>query len=74
MRGLLAAFYAAIGNSGAPPIDYAEMRRVTRIMDAIFEQCRARPDAAQRSTCSRLPVARHSSPADAAVRRLTEQA
>jgi predicted dehydrogenase len=41
MRGLLDAFYTAILNGAASPIPCTEMRRVTHIMDRIFEQCRA---------------------------------
>jgi predicted dehydrogenase len=41
MRGLIEAFCQAIQTGSAPPIACDEMRRVTRIMDAIFEQCRA---------------------------------
>jgi predicted dehydrogenase len=45
MRGLMAAFYAAIQSGSPPPIAYAEMRRVARLMDAVFEQCRDREAA-----------------------------
>jgi predicted dehydrogenase len=41
MRELFQAFYAAILAGGPAPISCAEMRRVTHIMDTIFEQCRA---------------------------------
>lgn len=44
MRGLIGAFYGAIQSGGPPPIAYAEMRRVTRIMDAIFDHCRTSAD------------------------------
>lgn len=40
MRGLIAAFYGSIQAGGPPPIAYTEMRRVTRLMDEVFDQCR----------------------------------
>ncbi len=45
MRNLMAEFYRSIQQGSAPPISHAEMLRVTRIMDEIFADCRAR-DAA----------------------------
>lgn len=52
MGGLIEAFCAAIQTGTPPPVAYDEMRRVTRIMDAIFEQCRERTDAALLWPCS----------------------
>jgi predicted dehydrogenase len=40
MRTLFEAFYQAVGEGGPPPIPYHEIRRVTALMDEIFEQCR----------------------------------
>jgi predicted dehydrogenase len=51
MRGLIQAFYTAILDGGAPPIPFAEMRRVTRIMDTIFGQCRANAMADDAHNC-----------------------
>lgn len=45
MRGLIEAFCNAILSGSSPPIAYDEMRRVTRIMDEIFQQCRKQTDA-----------------------------
>ena len=44
MRGLIEAFCTAILSGSPPPIAFDEMRRVTRIMDEIFQQCRERTD------------------------------
>lgn len=38
MRRLLNEFYLCIENDTAPPIDYAEILRVSNLMDRIFEQ------------------------------------
>jgi predicted dehydrogenase len=40
MNTLFRLFYQAVTEGGNPPIPYAEIRRVTAIMDAIFEGCR----------------------------------
>jgi predicted dehydrogenase len=40
MYGLFFAFYRAIAENGPPPIAYDEIRRVTGLMDRIFEMCR----------------------------------
>lgn len=45
MKTLFGDFYRAIATGGPPPIPYAEIRRVTAIMDSIFAACR-RADAA----------------------------
>ena len=41
MHRLFAEFYQAIRTHGEPPIPYAEIRRLTAIMDEIFRSCRA---------------------------------
>jgi predicted dehydrogenase len=41
MGRLFRRFYQAIREAGEPPIPYAEIRRVTAIMDDIFAACRA---------------------------------
>ncbi len=41
MRELFRRFYDSILDGAAPPIPYAEVIRVTEIMDRIFENCRA---------------------------------
>jgi predicted dehydrogenase len=41
MNRLFRLFYQAIRAGGEPPIPYAEIRRVTALMDDIFEVCRA---------------------------------
>ncbi len=45
MRKLMEEFYRSIQSNGAMPITHAEMLRVTRIMDEIFADCRARETA-----------------------------
>jgi predicted dehydrogenase len=56
MNRLFTRFYEAIGEGGEPPIPYAEIRRVTALMDQIFECCRgaqgltAPPPAAEKPT------------------------
>jgi predicted dehydrogenase len=40
MRGLIEAFCMAIRHGTPSPVAYSEMRRVTRIMDVIFQKCR----------------------------------
>jgi predicted dehydrogenase len=45
LRELSRRFYAAIQSGGEPPIPYAEIRRVTALMDEIFDQCRERDEA-----------------------------
>jgi predicted dehydrogenase len=54
MHGLIEAFYTAILDGSAPPISCAEMRRVTHIMDTIFERCRENPAAADAHHCDPL--------------------
>ena len=49
MHELFRRFYSAIRNEAAPPIPYREIRRVTSLMDQIFDQCRARDAAASRN-------------------------
>jgi predicted dehydrogenase len=44
MRRLFSRFYEAILEGGEPPIPYGEIRRVTAMMDDIFESCRAEAD------------------------------
>ncbi|RMG41780.1 MAG: gfo/Idh/MocA family oxidoreductase [Planctomycetota bacterium] len=41
MRALFTEFHAAVRNGGPPPIAYAEILRVTRLMDRIFAECEA---------------------------------
>jgi predicted dehydrogenase len=41
MNFLFREFYRAIVENGKPPIPYREVRRVTAIMDTIFEKCRS---------------------------------
>jgi predicted dehydrogenase len=41
MNRLFTRFYRAILEGGAPPIPYAEIRRVTALMDQIFRSCRS---------------------------------
>ena len=41
MHRLFTEFYQAIRTHGEPPIPYAEIRRLTAIMDEIFRSCRA---------------------------------
>jgi predicted dehydrogenase len=43
MRRLFELFYLACGDGGEPPIPYAEIRRVTVLMDRIFRTCMAAP-------------------------------
>ena len=45
MRNLMEEFYRSIQQGSAPPISHPEMLRVTRIMDEIFVDCRAREAA-----------------------------
>jgi predicted dehydrogenase len=40
MNRLFRLFYRAAAEGGEPPIPYADVRRVTAVMDAIFESCR----------------------------------
>lgn len=42
MGNLFEQFYRSILDDADPPIPYSEMRRVTRIMDGIFDLCRER--------------------------------
>jgi predicted dehydrogenase len=44
MNCLFRLFYRAVAEGGPPPIAYAEIRRVTAIMDAIFTSCRQGED------------------------------
>ena len=46
MKHLIEAFYTSIVHDTAPPIPYEEIVRTANIMDAIFQQLRARPGAA----------------------------
>jgi hypothetical protein len=39
MNTLFRRFYRAAAAGAAPPIPYAEIRRVTAVMDAIFAAC-----------------------------------
>jgi predicted dehydrogenase len=48
MNRLFGLFYRAALDGGPPPIPYPEIRRVTAIMDAIFDECRKTLD---RSEC-----------------------
>ena len=41
MRNLFAAFYDHIRDGAPPPIESAEMVRVTEVMDAVFAAARA---------------------------------
>jgi hypothetical protein len=41
MKRLFTLFYEAIRRGGPPPVPYAEVRRVTSLMDEIFRRCRA---------------------------------
>jgi hypothetical protein len=41
MNQLFTRFYRAIAEGGEPPVPYREIRRVTALMDQIFESCRA---------------------------------
>ena len=45
MRNLMAEFYRSIQHNTEQPITNVEMLRVTRIMDEIFADCRAREEA-----------------------------
>lgn len=45
MQELLRRFYAAIETGGPVPVSHAEARRVTGVMDAIFQDCRLREAA-----------------------------
>jgi predicted dehydrogenase len=59
MRTLFEAFYRAILEGGEPPIPYREIRRVTALMDAIFEHCRAEvggegPDTSTPDRCNAM--------------------
>jgi predicted dehydrogenase len=47
LRELSRRFYEAIQTGGDPPIPYREIRRVTALMDEIFEQCRLRGAGAE---------------------------
>jgi predicted dehydrogenase len=40
MNRLFQLFYRAVAERGPPPVPYAEIRRVTAVMDAIFARCR----------------------------------
>jgi predicted dehydrogenase len=40
MKTLFEAFYASIREAGEPPVPYAELLRVTLLMDRIFAHCR----------------------------------
>jgi predicted dehydrogenase len=40
MNRLFRLFYRAVAEGGPPPIPYAEIRRVTAILDAVFADCR----------------------------------
>lgn len=55
LRELSRRFYAAIQTGGDPPIPYREIRRVTALMDEIFEECRSgeRPQARGQRTGDR---------------------
>ena len=57
MRNLFAAFYGSIRDGGPPPIEPAEMVRVTAIMDQIFEACRADEPAAEAFPTQAAPPA-----------------
>jgi predicted dehydrogenase len=50
MNRLFTAFYEAVRRDSEPPIAYAEIRRVTALMDEIFRCCRAADK--QASICS----------------------
>jgi len=50
LKGLCERFYDSIGNGAAAPIPAEEIIRVTRLMDRIFEECRARDGAAPEGT------------------------
>src|SRR5439155_16728897 len=39
MNRLFRLFYRAVAEGGPPPVPYAEVRRVTALMDTIFESC-----------------------------------
>ena len=39
MNALFTQFYAAILSGSEPPIPYRDIRRITAIMDAIFQRC-----------------------------------
>lgn len=41
MNRLMTRFYDAVATGGPPPVAYAEVRRVTALMDAIFEACQS---------------------------------
>ncbi len=45
MRCLFEEFYASVRSGSPPPIPYEGMLRVTRLMEAMFEQCREREEA-----------------------------
>lgn len=51
MRGLIEAFCTAIQTGGAPPIACSEMRRVTLLMDRIFDVCRNSLDQCVETNC-----------------------
>ena len=44
MNRLFRHFYRAVAEGGPPPIPYAEIRRLTALMDTIFERCRQDDD------------------------------
>jgi hypothetical protein len=50
LRELSRRFYAAIQSGGDPPIPYTEIRRVTALMDHIFDQCRERDSTERERT------------------------
>jgi predicted dehydrogenase len=59
MRNLFERFYECISTGGEPPIPSTEIRRVTRLMDTIFEQCRASEETTDTSVNTPSDDVRH---------------
>jgi len=57
MRRLFESFYHAAAEGGEPPIPYAEIRRVTVLMDRIFESCRGEAQSPIRPADGRADAA-----------------
>jgi predicted dehydrogenase len=51
MQTLFERFYEAIATAGQPPVPLADAVRATRVMDAVFESCRAGAASEPREQC-----------------------
>ena len=56
VKNLVEAFYRSILDGTPPPIEYDEILRVSKIMDAIFEQLTASPRSALRTSDPLVPA------------------